>query len=468
MSHTSQIDAAELDRRYVFHPFTALRDHEQGGGTMIVKGEGVWLTDSAGNRYLDAMAGLWCVNVGYGRPEIAEAIGQQALTLPYYHAFSGMSTDKPAILAERIIRAAPGGMAKIFFGNSGSDANDTQVKLVWYYNIARGKPEKRKIISRDRGYHGVTLASASLTGLDGLHKGFGLPLPFVRHTRAPYRLWEAEPGMSDAQFVASLARDLEDMILAEGPDTVGAFIAEPLQGAGGVIVPPPGYFPAIQEVLARHDVLMIADEVICGFGRLGTTFGCEMFDIEPDLMTIAKGVTSAYVPLSGVLVSEKVWSVIADAGATNGVFGHGYTYTAHPIAAAAALANLDIIENDGLLAAAAERGAEMRAALADAFGGHPLVAEVRGAGLVAAVELVAERDPATRFDPALKVAARVTKAALRRGLITRALPSSDTLAFSPPLTISSSEIGEIIDRAAAALDEVTRELSTKSTLSLAS
>lgn len=464
----SAADIAALDRAYVFHPFTALKEHERSGGPMIVRGSGITLEDSEGRTYLDGMAGLWCVNVGYGRPEIAEAIHRQALTLPYYHGFSSMSTDTPALLAERIVRAAPKGMAKVFFGNSGSDANDTQVKLVWYYNIARGKPNKRKIISRARGYHGVTLASASLTGLEGLHKGFGLPLDFVRHTRAPHRLWEAEPGMSDADFVASLAADLEAMILAEGPETVGAFIAEPIQGAGGVIVPPKGYFPAIREVLNRHDVLLIADEVICGFGRLGTMFGCEALDIEPDLITIAKGITSAYVPLSGCIVSQRVWDTIADAGERNGPFGHGYTYSAHPLAAAAALANLDVIENDRLLEAAATRGAEMRAALADTFGGHPLVGEVRGMGMVAAVELVAARTPATPFPPALKVAPRVAKAALARGVITRALPSSDTLAFSPPFVATSGEIAEIVGRVREALDAVADELARERALPRAS
>lgn len=467
MAH-SAADIAALDRAYVFHPFTALKEHERSGGPMIVRGSGITLEDSEGRTYLDGMAGLWCVNVGYGRPEIAEAIHRQALTLPYYHGFSSMSTDTPALLAERIVRAAPKGMAKVFFGNSGSDANDTQVKLVWYYNIARGKPEKRKIISRARGYHGVTLASASLTGLEGLHKGFGLPLDFVRHTRAPHRLWEAEPGTSDADFVARLAADLEAMILAEGPETVGAFIAEPIQGAGGVIVPPKGYFPAIQEVLRRHDVLLIADEVICGFGRLGTMFGCEALDIEPDLITIAKGITSAYVPLSGCIVSQRVWDVIADAGDRNGPFGHGYTYSAHPLAAAAALANLDVIENDRLLEAAATRGAEMRAALAETFGGHPLVGEVRGMGMVAAVELVAARTPATPFDPALKVAPRIAKAALARGVITRALPSSDTLAFSPPFVATSAEIAEIVGRVREALDAVADELARERALPRAS
>lgn len=454
----SGAELVDLDKKFVFHPFTALSQHERDGGLMISSGKGVWLTDVSGRRYIDGMAGLWCVNVGYGRPEMADALRDQALKLPYYHGFSSMSTEAPSLLAEAILSRAPAGMSKVFFGNSGSDANDTQIKLAWYYNNARGKPGKKKIISRQRGYHGVTMASASLTGLAGLHAGFSLPFDFVKHTRAPHRLWEAEPGMSDAQFTAKLAADLETMILAEGPETVAAFIAEPVQGAGGVIVPPAGYFPAIQEVLRRHDVLMIVDEVICGFGRLGSWFGSEPLKVEPDLMTIAKGVTSAYVPLSGCLVSEKVWRVIADHGKTAGVFGHGYTYSAHPLAAAAGLANLQIIENENLVAAAAARGAEMHALLRKAFAQHPLVGEVRGFGLIGAVEFVQGRQPAKAFDPALKVAARVTRAALDRGLITRALPGADTIAFSPPLVISTAEIEEMVSLARQAVDQVADEL----------
>src|SRR6185312_3526815 len=261
-------------------------------------------------------------------------------------------------------------MSKVFFGSSGSDANDTQAKLVWFYNNALGRPEKKKLVSRKRGYHGVTVLSAGLTGLANLHQGFDLPLPMIRHARAPHRLWEATQGMTDDEFVRFLADDLEQLILREGPETVAAFIAEPLQAAGGVLVPPPGYFPAIQEVLRRHDVLLIADEVVCGFGRLGCWFGSELFGIEPDLITVAKGLTSAYIPLSGCLVSERVWSVVADA--SKGVFGHGYTYTAHPVAAAAAMENLDIIERDGLVAQAAARGARLNERLHDAFDDLPL------------------------------------------------------------------------------------------------
>lgn len=451
-------DLEALDRQYLFHPFTALADHERNGPLVIVKGEGVWLTDNHGERYIDGMAGLWCVNVGYGRPEMAEALHRQALTLPYYHSFSSMATDTPILLAERVIERAPAGMSKVFFGNSGSDANDTQVKLVWYYNNVRGKPEKKKIIARRRGYHGVTLASASLTGQPGAHAGFDLPLPFVRHTTPPHRLWEAEPGMSDEAFVGKLVADLEALIVAEGPDTVAAMIMEPVMGAGGVIVPPKGYYPAIKAVLDRYDVLAIADEVISGFGRLGAWFGSELLDFQPDLMTVAKGITSAYVPLSACIVSEKVWRTIVEGGAKYGVFGHGYTYSAHPLAAAAALANLDIIEADGLIPQAAARGRFLHERLQAAFADHPLVGEIRGTGLVGAVEFVASRDPMTAFDPSLKVAGRIVKAALARGLITRALPNADTISFSPPFVISEEETASMVDRARAAVDQVADEL----------
>jgi L-2,4-diaminobutyrate transaminase len=451
-------DLETLDKRYLFHPFTALADHERNGPMVIVKGEGVWLEDNHGRRYIDGMAGLWCVNVGYGRREIADAIHHQAVTLPYFHAFSSWATDTPILLAEKIIEMAPVPMSKVFFGQSGSDANDTQVKLVWYYNNARGKPEKKKIIARNRGYHGVTVVSGSLTGMPALHSGFDLPLPFVRYTTAPYRLWEATPGMSDAAFTAKLARDLEDLILAEGAETVGAVIMEPVMGAGGVIVPPEGYYAAIRAVLDKYDVLLIADEVISGFGRLGTMFGATAVAMQPDLITVAKGITSAYVPLSGCIVSEKVWRTIVDGQSKLGAFGHGYTYSAHPLAAAAALANLKIIEDDGLVAQAASRGALMHEKLQEAFAGHPLVGEIRGRGLVGAVEFVAKKEPATRFDPTLKIAGRIVKAALAEGLITRALPHADTISFSPPFVISEEEVALMVSRARKAVDTVMDEL----------
>jgi L-2,4-diaminobutyrate transaminase len=456
MTTPSALALGDVDRRHVFHPFSVLSEHETAGPRRVmVSGQGSTLTDDQGRRYIDAMAGLWCVNVGYGNAVIAEALKQQALKLPYYHSFSSMATDAPALLAERLVGLAPG-MSKVLYGNSGSDANDTQIKLVRMYNNLLGRPAKKKIISRWRGYHGVSLGAASLSGLPSMHKAFDLPLPEVKHTKAPYRLWEAR-GESDAEFSARLARELEELIVAEDPDTVAAFIAEPIQAAGGVIVPPEGYFAAIQDVLRRHDVLLIADEVVSGFGRLGAWFGSEVLGMKPDLMTVAKGITSAYVPLSACLVSEKIWRVLADrsGGAT---FSHGYTYTSHPIAAAAALANLDVIEGDGLVEQARARGEYLRARLGEAFGDHPLVGEVRGMGLVAAVEFVARKDPPAKFETTGAVAAQVTKLALERGVITRALPEGDSISFSPPFVITEAEIDEVVAVTRAAADRVAEEV----------
>lgn len=452
------VDLADLDRRYLFHPFTSLEAHEKHGPPVVmVRGEGVMLEDTSGRQYIDAMAGLWCVNVGYGREEIADAMRQQALKLPYCHSFSSMASDTPALLAERLIAIAPGPMSKVFFGNSGSDANDTQVKLVWYYNNVRGKPEKKKIIARKRGYHGVTIMAGGMTGLPGVHAGFDLPLSFVKHTTAPHRLWEGH-GLSDAEFVDRLVDDLVRLIDQEGANTIGAMILEPVMGAGGVIVPPAGYYEAVQQVLAEHDILLIADEVICGFGRLGHMFGCEALDITPDLITIAKGVTSAYFPLSGVMVSEKVWRTIVEGGKKYGAFGHGYTYSSHPIGAAVAIANLDIIESDSLVEAAAANGAYMHRVLQSAFAEHPLVGEVRGFGLIGAVEFVDRKDPPAAFDPELAVGARIAKKALEGGVITRALPNADSVAFSPPLIITKKQIETMVSVVKEAVDQVQADL----------
>jgi L-2,4-diaminobutyrate transaminase len=449
----------ELDQSYAFHPFTSIRDHESSGPVIIVEGHGCRLTDSEGGHYLDAMAGLWCVNIGYGNLEMAEALRAQAARLSYYHSFSSMANDVSTLLAEKLVTSAPVPMSKVFFGNSGSDANDTNIKLIWYYNNVLGRPEKKKIISRRRGYHGVTVATAGLTGLDNLHKGFDLPLDWIRHVSAPQRLWEASPGMDDGEFVAHLACELEELILAEGPETVAAFIAEPVQAAGGVIIPPPGYFAAIGEILRRYDVLLIADEVVCGFGRLGRWYGTEVFGMMPDLITVAKGITSAYVPLSASFVSERVWQVLSEGSDRYGVFGHGYTYTAHPLAAAAALANLGIIERDGLVEQAAKRGVYLRERLHERFDDHPLVGEVRGEGLIAAVELVRSRSPLQRFDPSVRAGARLAIESRRRGVITRALPAADTIAFSPPFIVTEAEIDEMVDVTRSALDAVAASLS---------
>jgi L-2,4-diaminobutyrate transaminase len=450
--------AEEADRRSVFHPFTQLDTHEQTGSpSLIVAGSGARVQDIHGRSYIDAMAGLWCVNVGYGRADLAEAMRASAERLGYYHAFSSMGTDTPGLLADRLLEMAPSGMSKVFFGCTGSDANDTQVKLVWFYNNVLGRPEKKKIIARNRGYHGVSVMAAGLTGLAGLHANFDLPLPMIRHTTAPHRLWEAETGMTDEEFAQKLADDLEALILAEGPETVAAFIAEPVMGPGGVLVPPDTYFARIQEVLRRYDVLLIADEVITAFGRLGHWFASDVFGLEPDLITVAKGLTSGYFPLSGCIISERVWQVLVE-GSAGGPFGHGYTYSAHPLGAAVAMANLDAIENEGLLARATERGALMQSLLHEAFDDHPLVGEVRGMALIGALEFVAGKDPTTPFDPALKVSARVTRRCLELGVITRALPAADTISFSPPFVISEDEVAELVGITKRAVDDVAAEL----------
>ena len=436
---------AELDRQSFLHPFTPLADHMENGVRVITEGQGVWLKDLDGQRYLDAAAGLWCVNIGYGRRDVADAIYEQAKKLAYFHSFSSMGTEPSIRLADRIKRLAPEGMSKVFFGNSGSDANDTNVKLVWYYNNLRGLPDKVKIIARDKGYHGVTVASASLTGLPLLHKAFHLPIPEVRHTRCPDVYRDKPDGMSERDYSKLLAAELDQLIEREGPETVGAFIAEPVMGAGGLHVPPEGYFQEVQAVLKKHDVLMIADEVICGFGRLGHWFGSFCYGIQPDIVTMAKGLTSGYIPMSASLISEPIWQVMLEGSREVGPFGHGYTYSAHPVAAAAAMANLDIIEGERLVDRARESGVYFQRRMREAFSEHPLVGHVRGEGLMLGVELVADKATKAPFDPARKVSARLAQLCLSEGLIIRSLPGGDISAFSPALTFSREEADQTVE-----------------------
>jgi L-2,4-diaminobutyrate transaminase len=452
------ISLEQIDRDHFFHPYTALRAHAENGPVVMESGQGIFIRDSRGNEYIDGLAGLWCVNVGYGREEIADAIYRQVRALPYYHTFASMSNEPAILLAERIASRAPDGLRRVLFGTSGSDANDTAIKLVWYFNNLRGRPKKKKIIARDRAYHGVTIAAGSLTGLDTVHQAFDLPIDRVLRTSAPYPYRDAHRGENSEAFAKRLADDLEQLIAAEGPGTVGAFIAEPVMGAGGVIVPPATYFPQVQAVLDRHDILMIADEVICGFGRLGTWFGSQLLDIRPDIITFAKGVTSGYQPLSGCIVSDQVWNeLLANMGETQ-VFGHGFTYSAHPVAAAAGLANIAIMERENLIGNAANSGAYLQAKLASEIGSHPLVGEVRGVGLIAGVELSASKTERVPFPAEIGIAKRVNNHAMKNGLLTRPLLNSDILAFSPPLTIQPTEIDEMIRRLRISLDATLAEL----------
>ncbi|MEX2205169.1 MAG: aminotransferase [Myxococcota bacterium] len=430
-----------LDRAWL-HPFTSIAEHEANPGLVIVEGRGARVRDASGRWYLDAMAGLWCVNAGYGRAEIADAIAEQARRLPYYHGFAGASNEPASRLAAKLRELAPMQNAQVFFANSGSEANDTQIKLIWHYHNLLGRPGKKKLIARTRGYHGTSLGAASLTGLPYVHARFDLPLSerFVHVSPAHWPAGAAPRETEDA-YADRLARELDQTIVREGPDTVAAFFAEPVMGAGGVLVPPARYFERIQAVLRRHDVLMVADEVICGFGRLGHWFGSQRYAIEPDLVTIAKGLTSGYLPMSACLVSEKIHAVLRAASREVGPFAHGYTYSGHPVAAAAALANLAILERERLVERADRIGALLQSRLRERCAGHRALADVRGVGMIAALQ---PHDP----EQAKALAASL----LADGVIARVVAGS--LAISPPLVLAEDELDELIGALARTLDKL--------------
>ena len=440
------------DIAHQIHPATNMRRHERVGPIVIDRGSGIYVYDDEGREYIEGLAGLWSVGVGFGEKRLVDAAARQMSKLPYYHIFTHKTHEPSTLLAEKLVSLAPEGLRHVFFTNSGGEANDSAIKFVWYYNNALGRPEKKKFISRQNAYHGITIAAGSLTGLQVNQRGFDLPLPFARHVSAPHYYRNGLPGESEADFVERLATELETMILDEGPDTVAAFIGEPLMGAGGVIVPPQGYWKRIQEVCRKYEVLVIADEVINGFGRLGTMFGCDSFGIKPDILVCSKQITSSYQPLAAVLLSDTIYQAMADQSDRLGTFGHGYTTGAHPVATAVALENLAIIEERGLVANAAEVGAHMRAGLAR-FADHPLVGEVRGRGLIAAVELVADKATKARFDPVGKVGMKVFNRAHDHGLIIRAI--GDSIAFCPPMIITTAQVDEMLKRFAATLEDVT-------------
>lgn len=433
------------DRDHMFHPSTHMGMHARGESPnrIITGGQGSTIIDRDGRESLDAFAGLYCVNVGYGRTEIAEAIAEQAHKLAYYHAYAGHGSEPSIRLSKMIVDRAPAGMSRVYFGLSGSDANETNIKLVWYYNNVLGRPDKKKIISRWRGYHGSGVMTGSLTGLSLFHNAFDLPRAPILHTEAPYYFRRADRSLSEEAFSQFCADRLEEMILAEGPDTIAAFIGEPVLGTGGIVPPPAEYWNKIQAVLRKYDILMIADEVVTGFGRLGSSFGSTHYGIEPDLITIAKGLTSAYLPLSGTIVSDRVWRVLVEGSDRLGVIGHGWTYSAHPLCAAAGIANLELIDRLDLVSNAATVGAHLRKALRDGLADHPHVGDIRGEGMLAAVEFVADRDDRRFFDPADKVGPRLAAALAERGVIARAMPEGDILGFAPPLCLTIEEADRV-------------------------
>ena len=438
------------DLEAVFHPMTDMSRLNNDGPLMVVRGEGIYVYDENDNQYIDGLAGLWCTSLGYANKEIAETAYNQMKTLSYAHLFLDKSSDIAVKLAEQLKEMVPGGFSKVFFGLSGSDANDTQIKLIRYYNNVIGRPSKKKIIGRYKGYHGIAGTAASATGHEAYHKGFDLPLEGFFHTDCPHFYRNAMEGESEEEFTTRLANNLEDLILKEGPDTVAAFIAEPIMGAGGVIVPPDSYFPKIQSVLKRYDVLFIADEVVTGFGRTGNPFGSDTFNLKPDTMTLAKSLTSAYMPLSAVMIPDFIYQAIFEASKDWGIFGHGFTYTGHPVSVAVGSKVLEIYARDNVFAKASRLGEQFQAKL-KSFEAHPLVGEVRGKGLIGACELVANKDTGQAFDSDHGVGKYCLERMKANGLIARAL--GDAMCLCPPLISSDDEVGEIFARYGKALDE---------------
>jgi len=447
-------NSAARDVESLLHPFTNLATFRDTGSMVISGGKGIYVFDEHGREYIEGMSGLWCTSLGFSNEELIDAATAQMRQLPYYHQFSGKSHDPGIALAEKLKDMAPVPMSKVFFTNSGSEANDSQVKFAWYFNNALGRTKKKKIISRQKAYHGVTVMAASLTGLPNLHRDFDLPIAPVLHTSCPHFWREGRDGESELEFSARLASDLEALIAREGGDTIAAFIAEPIMGAGGVIVPPKGYFEAIQPILDAHDILMIDDEVICGFGRTGNDFGARTFNMRPDSISVAKALSSAYLPIGAVMISERMYQAFLDESRKLGAFGHGYTYSGHPVSAAVALKTLEIYERERIFDHVRQVAPKFQARL-KALRDHPLVGETRGVGLIGAIELVADQRAKRSFAPSVGIAPKGVIHAQREGLITRAIV--ETLALCPPLVITEPEIDELFDRMTRALNSLEAE-----------
>ena len=449
--------AAARDIATVLHPYTDLKTHQEVGPVVISRGKGVRVWDDAGKEYIESVAGLWCAALGFDNERLVQAAVTQMRKLPFYHAFTAKSHEPMIDLAEMLTARAPVPMSKVFFANSGSEANDSAIKMVWYLNNALGRSKKKKIIGRLKGYHGITIGSASLTGLPANHRSFDVPLPGFVHTMTPHFYHGAQPGETEEAFATRCADELEKLILAEGPDTVAAMWSEPIMGAGGVILPPSGYFPKIQAVLRKYDVLLVADEVICGFWRTGNYWGCQTLDVKPDMLVCAKALSSSFLPISAVMVNDTVFQALAKESNAIGTFGHGFTYSGHPVPAAVAIETLKIYDEMDIGTHVRQVGAHMQAELRRHFADHPLVGEVRGTGLIAAVEFVADKATHANFDPKAKVGARLNKLVEEHGVIGRTV-MNDALCFSPPLIITKEEIDEMLNRISTAVDELTVQL----------
>ncbi len=433
--------AASRDIAYQVHGYTNLKKHQEKGPLIITGGKGVRVTDDTGKTYIEGLAGLWCTALGFDEPRLVEAATRALKKLPYYHGFAHRTADVTIDLAERLIGIAPAPMSKVLFANSGSEANDLAIKLIWYYNNALGRPRKKKIISRVRAYHGITVATASLTGLKPNHNDFDLPIARILHADCPHHYRFGEPGESEELFATRLADNLDKLIEAEGPDTVAAFFAEPVMGAGGVIVPPTTYFEKIQKVLRKHDVLLVADEVICGFCRTGNLWGSQTYNLRPDMISCAKALSSAYMPIAALMISEPIFQAMVRQSEKLGLFGHGSTYAGHPVAAAVALETLDIYRERDILGHVRRVAPYLQQGLRR-FAGHPLVGEVRGVGLLGALELVKDKKTKAPFEPTTGVGAYFHDRARDEGLLIRNM--IDVIGICPPLIIGEDDIDEML------------------------
>jgi len=455
MTHAPNSPAAR-DVAYAMHPYTNLALHEERGPIVITRGEGIYVWDDEGNQYLEGLAGLWCTALGYSEQRLIDAATRQLGTLPYAHTFAHRSTIPVIELCEALIDLAPGDMSKVFLVNSGSEAVDAAIKMVWYYNNALNRSEKKKIISRKRGYHGVTIASASLTAIPLMQNDFDLPIDRFLHTETPGYYRYARDGESEEAFATRLADDLDALIEDEGPETVAAFIAEPVMGAGGVIVPPATYFEKVQKVLARHDVLMICDEVICGFGRTGNMWGSHTYGITPDIVTCAKQLSSAYLPIGAVMISDPIYQAFVEQSRKHGAYGSGHTYGGHPVSAAVALETLKIYAERDILGHVRQVTPRFQTRL-QSLAEHPLVGEARGVGLIGAVEIVADKQTREQYPADLKAGAVVQEKIFEHGLIVRGLPG-DAVATCPPLIIDDKQIDELFDKFERGLDAAAKSL----------
>ena len=451
--------SSEQEKKYFINPYTNLKDIRKYGSLIIEKGRGIYVYDENNNKYIEGLAGLWCVALGFNNKRLIKAANKQLNLLPNYHSFTGKVPLTTLKLSEELVKISPKSLTKVLYANSGSESNDTAIKMAWYYQNALGKTKKKKIISRYRGYHGVTIMSGSLTGMDYAHKGFDMPRDFVVHTDSPHYYKDSLTQESSSEFVNRLLKNLEKLIIKEGPQNIAAMILEPIQGAGGVIIPPDNYLNGVQKLLKKNDILLIVDEVICGFGRTGNMFGCDTFQIKPDMMVIAKGLSSGYIPISALLINEEIYETISDFSSINNVFGHGYTYSGHPVAAAVALETIKIFKDENIIGHVKEISEKFNTKI-EQLNVHSIVGNSRSIGLIGAVELVQNKKNKTYFNPTIGIGSRVVKNAQNNGLIVRAL-QGDIVALCPPLIINSKEVDILFNKFNKSIKDTEVELNTE-------